>query len=206
MIDLTISEYGYVSMTSRQWIESCGEFSEALTTAARVFLGETRPESPSNFYVSDTHYATDERVLEFCKALDPEASGLHGEGDAWHIGSTYNSETLLDDDVVVTLVSTWEFGELMIVHGYGYMYSWDDSVEVYRLRDGMESTVSSLTSGWAGHETAEAQDACGAEWIIESPGTLWLNGGGSTVRIDETIEDGQMLCPECKTRLVPSAN
>ena len=215
MVALTVDQYGYLSMTSEEWLDDVSTSNESLTADFVSWLDANH----------EGDYVSDEIVKEWLETLG-NVSGLYGDDNVSSVVSC-NMDTFLSDDIsyVFAHVENEEtdfFGTFIIVNGYGYMSAKSSGVEIRDFIGDDDADAFSISSGYCAHDTMDWKDDkrvnCETEWILDNPVTLWPNGGGHSYRIEnyilgtfdsdgwEDITESKLYCPECGDTLSPYSN
>lgn len=157
-IELETSRYGYVILETSDYLAALGDYDETLTAAFNAYL-----ES------SDSAYADYQRVTAWLVQLTDDdgnigdVTGLYDEPGAWHLGSTYNFENNLSDDIILTLAHT-VVGDLLIVHGSDFSYSHGalgyGHTGIYSLNNGDDTDIVTLLDrAYLTHSTPDTSTA-----------------------------------------------
>lgn len=204
MLPLTVNGLGYVEIDTEDWLN---DFSTVIDTPLANEFGDwSRDQAyPANMYASA------ESLISFMHSKGYATSGLYGDGEFISIGSTYNGDNFLSDDIGFVLFD-WtkgdERGTYLCVVTMGIMNVTPENVE-WREMNGEMTDALMYSSGYASH--ADSNSTCPKEWLIESACILTENGGMDTARIAECIvtpddAPAYLECPHCKGILVPYSN
>lgn len=217
MLELEVSQWGYLEASSSDWLNDIGEHDQSLTDSYRQFA------TLAYGNLGDDRYANGETVVAWLRdKFGPltTTGGIYGDGDYVET-STCNYDTFIDDISYVFVhyemrdddADVWESGTLVVLTGTGYFGLTHESVEVYRFIGDDDADAFGHSRAFLGHASG---DGCGMDWICEDTVNLWPNGGGvrDLPRIDDwTVtaddfdgdepEDFQpyVQCPECGDKL-----
>ena len=212
MIDLKVQD-DYVVCDTQEWLgDRCAMSRETAQDAYDAW----REANPELYYESDaviawletlhddsayeqTEWQTDDNgdrhevTTGWSSDLTPQ--GLYHDGPPFRAASI-NEDNYLDQDIMVMLAHTAEYGSLLIWQ-YGYFtmgtvyvrpFTGDDDADAY-----------SWSGGSAGHIDGSE---CDQDYILESACRLWPNGGGSKSYKLWELEQGKdsegedtLLCP-----------
>jgi hypothetical protein len=178
---------GWLSADTQEWINDRGEFAQDLTDDLREWMDDNGHEWPRDDVIAAwVEDRTEERP-----------SGLHGDGELWH-HHLYNFVDHLIDDLGFVVLSSAEFGDLMITvsdHSGCYV-----SPTVYR------STVDSLEE-WADYSNAEGECVNGHQWCTHDTVHLhaWDGTDMTAYRVRDLIRvpfgdrsRAFVACPTCR--------
>lgn len=195
MVALSVNGFGYLEVSSDDWLTDIAEYSEEMTESLRAW-----PRWVTYPGTAD--------IADWARETFGEVSGIYGENGPVSI-LTCNEETFLSDDIGFVFMHAGD-ETLIVVNATSYMSRIAAHCEVYRFIGDDDADIASYSRGYAVHDS---DSNCGTDWILDSPGTLWANGGGQSVPVSDCIKETEeysgewkLYCPNCGIVLHPFTN